>query len=103
MGEDFQAIFNRIRSMFRKHEQRCVPQCDEPGRYYLDTHEVRQKDGYRTMFGGVEIKKTYVSAHLMPVYVHPDLLNCAGEPLRKRTQGKSCFTSRRSMRGSSPS
>jgi hypothetical protein len=39
----------------------------------------------------VEVKKTYVSAHLIPVYVHPDLLNAASAALRRRMQGKSCF------------
>lgn len=64
---------------------------DEPTRYYLGTHEVRAKDGYRTWFGGVEVKKNYVSAHLIPVYVHPAMLETASPDLRKRMQGKSCF------------
>lgn len=91
MGAEFETLFTRIRRMFKKHEPHCVMRFDEPDRYYLDTHEVREKDGYRTMFGGVEIKKNYVSAHLMPVYVHPELLEDVSEPLRKRMQGKSCF------------
>ena len=91
MDTEFQALFERIRAMFRKHEPSCVLRCDEPGRYYLDTNEVRAKDGYRTMFGGVEIKKNYVSAHLMPVYLHRDLLDGVGDGLRKRMQGKSCL------------
>ena len=95
MDTEFETLFDRIRAMFRKHEPSCVLRCDEPDRYYLDTHEVRAKDGYRTMFGGVEIKKNYVSAHLMPVYIHPDLLERAGEALRKRMQGKSCFNFKR--------
>lgn len=64
---------------------------DEPSRYYLGTHEVRAKDGYRTGFGGIEIKKAYVSAHLMPVYIHPNMLNELSPELRRRMQGKSCF------------
>ena len=90
MGE-FERLFDRIRGMFAKHEASCVPVQDEPGRYYLGTREVRPKDGYRTMFGGVEIKKNYVSAHLIPVYAHPELLDGASDSLRKRMQGKSCF------------
>lgn len=89
--EDFQAIFDRIRTMFAKHQDAGVVLHDEPHRYYLGSREVRAKDGYRTWFGGVEIKKNYVSAHLIPVYAHPDMLDDADPALRKRMQGKSCF------------
>ena len=91
MSGDFGPIFDRIRALFKAHESRCVQLVDEPGRYYLGTHEIRAKDGYRTQFGGVEVKKNYVSAHLMPVYAHPDLLDEASPGLRRRMQGKSCF------------
>lgn len=47
--------------------------------------------GYRTLFGGVEIKKSYVSAHLMAVYMHPEMLDGVDPALRKHMQGKSCF------------
>jgi hypothetical protein len=52
---------------------------------------LRPKDGYRFWFGSVEIKKNYVSAHVMPVYVHPELLTTISPALRKRMQGKACF------------
>ena len=42
-------------------------------------------------FGAAVIKKNYVSFHLMPVYVHPELLEGISDGLRKRMQGKSCF------------
>jgi hypothetical protein len=42
-------------------------------------------------FGAVQIKKRYVSYHLMPVYSYPDLLTGVDEELKKRMQGKSCF------------
>ena len=84
-----------LRPLYARYESQCVVTRDEPDNYYLSTHQVREKDGYRTGFGGVEIKKSYVSAHLMPVYVHPDLLDGIGETLRKRMQGKSCFNFRK--------
>ena len=91
MNADFQSLFERIRALFERYEGRCVVGSNEPGRYYLDTHEVREKDGYRTAFGGVEVKKNYVSAHLMPVYAYPELLDAISPELRRRMQGKSCF------------
>jgi len=42
-------------------------------------------------FGAVQIKKNYVSFHLMPVYINPKLLEGISPELKKRMQGKSCF------------
>jgi hypothetical protein len=39
----------------------------------------------------VEIKKNYVSYHLVPLYVRPGLLDNLSPTLRKRMQGKACF------------
>ncbi|MFN3389679.1 MAG: hypothetical protein ACK40O_12185, partial [Allosphingosinicella sp.] len=42
-------------------------------------------------FGAVQLRKNYVSYHLMPVYALPALLEAVPPALRKRMQGKSCF------------
>ena len=39
----------------------------------------------------VEVKKNYVSYHLMGLYMNPLLEAQLSEPLRARMQGKSCF------------
>ena len=91
MAADLAATFDAIRPLFARHAAQGVVLHDEPHRYYLGTHEVRAKDGYRTWFGGVEIKKACVSAHLIPVYAYPDLLEGVDPALIKRMQGKSCF------------
>ena len=88
---DFETVFHALKALYTPHEPACVVLHDEPGKYYLGTHEVRAKDGYRTWFGGVEIKKSYVSAHLIPVYAHPEMLEAISPELMKRMQGKSCF------------
>lgn len=87
----FNELFTRIRAMLAAHAHGAVPKCDKPDSYHLDTHEVRATDGYRTYFGGVDIKKNYVSAHLFPVYTDPSLLDGISADLRKRMQGKACF------------
>ena len=91
MAQDLVLIFDSLRRLFGVHAKKCVVLYDEPARYYLGTHEVRAKDGYRTWLGGVEIKKAYVSTHLIPVYVHADMLETVSPDLKKRMQGKSCF------------
>jgi len=94
MSEQFEAIFAHLRGVYAGYEKRCTVMADQPGKYYLGTHAVRAKDGYRTWFA-VEIKKNYVSAHLVPVYACPDLLDAVSPQLRKRMQGN-CWTSSRS-------
>jgi hypothetical protein len=65
VAADLVPTFERLRALFAAYAGRAVVLHDEPTRYYLGTHEVRAKVGYRTLLGGVEIKKAYVSAHLM--------------------------------------
>lgn len=91
MSDDLIQIFHTLRALYSAHAEICVVVHDDPTHYYLGSHEVRAKDGYRTGFGGVEIKKNYVSAHLMPIYIHLDLLEDMSPELAKRKQGKSCF------------
>ena len=91
MASELSAVFARLRPLYARHAAKSVVLKDAPDAYILGTHEVREKDGYRTWLGGVEIRKNYVSAHLMPVYADPGLLDGVDPALRKRMQGKSCF------------
>jgi len=88
---DFEEAFLGLKAMFEPYEASSVVLHDEPAKYYLGTKHLRPKDGYRMWFGGVEIKKNYVSAHVFPVYLFPDLLESVSAGLRKHMQGKSCF------------
>ena len=63
---------------------------DNETELYLDTHHI-MKNGRPLYFGSTIIKKNYVSFHLMPVYLHPEMLDDISDALRKRMQGKSCF------------
>ena len=60
------------------------------GFYYLNT-PYTEKYKKELFFGAAQIKKNYVSYHLMPVYMFPDLLEDVSPELRARMQGKSCF------------
>lgn len=46
-------------------------------------------------FGGVRMGRAYVSLHLMPVYMFPELLKGLSPELLARMQGKSCFNFKR--------
>lgn len=83
-------IFSSLAAILREVAGDLEVTADTAERYYLDTRH-RMPNGQALFFGGVEIRKSYVSFHLMPVYVEPALLNKISPALRKRMQGKSCF------------
>jgi hypothetical protein len=88
--EDFQSVFNRLKTILVSFEPNLVVTSNEVGHYSLNTPFIK-KYGKEVFFGAVIIKKNYVSYHLMPVYVFPELLDGLSPVLRKRMQGKSCF------------
>ncbi len=52
---------------------------------------MRDRIGRPLYVAGVRTGKNYVSYHLMPVYMRPELLKTLSPRLTKRMQGKSCF------------
>ena len=91
---NFAELFGELKTLMEPLEPNLVVKTDEPGNYYLNTPSKRE-DGYVYAFGGVQVKKNYVSYHLMPVYAQPELLKGASDTLKKRMQGKSCFNFKR--------
>ena len=92
MPDDAQAaaVFDRLAAIFTPYRSTLIAKTDEPESLFLETPpSAAYPSGL--FFGAVKIGKRYVSFHLMPVYVHPDLLDGMSRELRKRMQGKSCF------------
>ncbi|MDQ3226353.1 MAG: hypothetical protein M3Q50_06970 [Chloroflexota bacterium] len=84
------ATFDRLAAVFDPYRSSLKTKTDERGDLYLETWpSTSYPKGL--FFSAVKIGKRYVSFHLMPVYVHPDLLDTISPALRKRMQGKSCF------------
>ena len=87
---DLQPVFERLRRILKAHTKRLTVESDTADDYsvnagYSETYK-------RVLYvGGVQVKKNYVSYHLMPVYMFPELLQDMSPALRKRMQGKSCF------------
>ena len=87
---DFQAVFAKLRPLLSKFKSQLLLVQDTADGYSLHTHVKHNKtDNY--YFGGLQIKKNYVSYHLMGIYIFPDLLEDLSPALKKRMQGKSCF------------
>ncbi len=87
---DFPTIFDQLKAVLKPYEPRLSVTANDSEGYSLDTHQLGPNKK-PMFFGAAVIKKNYVSFHLMPVYVHPELLEGISDGLRKRMQGKSCF------------
>lgn len=90
MTHDFHAAFHRLSTVLRAYGEALITVTDVDDELYYDTPHV-MNNRKNLFFGAVQIKKSYVSYHLMPVYVFPELLESISPTLRKRMQGKSCF------------
>jgi len=92
---EFENIFTSLKALIDQYEPQLIVVDNTKEQYTLNTHHI-MKNGSPLFFGMVKIGKNYVSLHLMPVYVFPDLLSDIPETLKKRMQGKSCFNFKKS-------
>jgi hypothetical protein len=87
---DLSPVFTALRKVLAPYAAQLCATRDDDQELYLDTTHI-QKNKKPLFFGAVQVKKSYVSFHLMPVYLKPELLASASPELRARMQGKSCF------------
>jgi hypothetical protein len=88
---DLNGTFAALRKLMRPFSGRLDVVTDEEGHLYLNTRHL-QPNGKPLFFGAVQVKKSGVSYHLMPLYTHPALLRAMSPELKKRLAGKSCFS-----------
>jgi hypothetical protein len=89
-NKDFAAAFTGLKKILKRHAGGLSVKADKPDSYYLETRSASFR-GKPVFFGCAQIKKNYVSFHLMPVYAGPALLKGMSPELKRRMQGKSCF------------
>ena len=88
--ENFPIVFEQLKAILHSFEPPLVVQADTSNNYTLEAPpSLKYPKGF--FFGSVRQGKSYVSYHLMPIYMFPDLLESMSERLKKRMQGKSCF------------
>ena len=87
---DLSPVFSELRKIMAPYAGKLAITRDDEQELYVDTRHM-QKNKKPLFFGAVQVKKSYVSFHLMPVYVKPDLLASLSPGLKARMQGKSCF------------
>jgi len=90
---DFASVFSALKAVMAEYADQLHVATDEPQRYYLVTKSQSWKGG-PMYFGAVIWGKAYVSYHLMPLYVCPELVKEIPPELKRRMQGKSCFNFR---------
>jgi hypothetical protein len=86
----FTEVFNTLKPLISSYAESMDIETDTKNIFRLDTRHM-MNNGKPLFFASIVINKSYVSYHLMPVYVFPELLNGMSPALKKRMQGKSCF------------
>jgi len=86
-SDDLIEVFEILKKELVKHSKKLDVVYDTDKNYYLNTNHI-MKNKKPMFFGAVQIKKSYVSYHLMPVYANPALLKGISPELKKCMQGK---------------
>jgi hypothetical protein len=87
---DLTTVYAGLHAILAPYAARLAVVRDDGQELYVETRYI-QKNRKPLFFGAVQVKKSYVAFHLMPVYTRPALLDAISPALRARMQGKSCF------------
>jgi hypothetical protein len=89
---EFDDVYTRLRAILEPYAARTGFLHEEKrGRYQLSSSTKKDRAGRPLFIACAEVKKTYVSFHLLPLYMNPALLALVPPALKKRMQGKACF------------
>jgi hypothetical protein len=88
---EFEATFSTLRDVLRTQAPKALVVKDMPGDFQIASPTLVDRVGRPLALGTVQIKKSYVSFHLIPVYAIPALAKTVSPSLEKRMQGKACF------------
>ncbi len=84
-------VFGELRARMLRAAATMDTTTDAPGNLVLKAVWLEPGKTEGAWFGAVQLKKNYVSVHLMPIYSEPALRAKVPAELEKRMQGKSCF------------
>jgi hypothetical protein len=94
MSTDFAPVFAALKPVLAKHAKRLAVKTDKAGEYAVVTKSPSpfpQHKGQPMWVGSIRVGKAYVSFHLLPIYMAPELTRDMSPALKKRMQGKACF------------
>ena len=66
-NDKFDSTFSALRGVLEPYAGAMIVQVDKPGDYQLCSRTMRDRLGRPLFVAAVQIKKNYVSFHLMPV------------------------------------
>jgi hypothetical protein len=88
----FADAFDALRTILQPYASRPgFEHSERPGKYQLSSSTKTDRTGRPLFIASVEVKKNYVSYHLLPIYMNPALQAAVPPGLKKRMQGKACF------------
>ena len=91
---DFSAVSAALKPILGSHARKLHVIVDNDSEYTLVSAiqcPLPEKRGERIYFGAIKMGKAYVSFHLFPLYMNPDLVSTISPELKRRMQGKTCF------------
>jgi len=91
---DFYSVFAALKPVLGSHAKKLHVVVDNDSEYTLVSAiqcPLPEKKGERIYFGAVKAGKAYVSFHLFPLYMNPELVSTISPELKRRMQGKTCF------------
>jgi len=94
MPDNFKEIFTILKELLAPYEGHLAVKTDTPEEYWLVTRgpsPFPQHKGHPLDVTWIRTGKAYVSFHLMPIYMKPELTKAMSPALKKRMQGKTCF------------
>ena len=94
MAAGYATVFSSLKPVFSKAAKHLALSTDTPTEYVLVTRSPSpfpQHRGHPLEFGSLRVGKSYVSLHLIPLYMCPELNQSISAVLKKRMQGKTCF------------
>ena len=87
----FGATFAALREVLASFTDLLMVTVSKAGDYQVSSRTLKDRMGRPLFVAGVQIKKNYVSYHLLPLYMNPALQKRVPPALKKRMQGKACF------------
>lgn len=83
-------VFDALRAILERHGPELKVTEDRPGTYTLVTAAKKRRNDH-LYYAGLQMRDTYVSLYLMPLYMNPKLTERMSPALRRCRKGKSCL------------
>ena len=87
----FVETFQTLRSILERNRGQMKVMVDTDTEFSVASPTMTDRTGRPLFAAAVQVKKSYVSYHLMPIYMDRALMAIVSAALRKRMQGKACF------------